>query len=373
MTKKIRLIILAVCVLLFIIITPYVVLYSLGYRIDFENKKIVTTGGIYVRVLPQGSEVLIDSKINNKTGLFSNSVFVQNLLPKQHSVLIKKDGYYNYQKNLLVKENEVTKLEHVILFKKNILFEILADKNQSPFNQPVIEDKYIIKNSNLYYSSAKENANITLLQKNTSIIKNLVSFKVLNNNIIWLALDGLLYSSDINGKNAQNLSEIKLKINNINIYKIFTFDQEIFLKNNNSLLLLNKETKAFSDFYGNVRDLKTSPNSQKLLYYNDHEILLSDMNQLNSERTLLNRFSNQINDCYWINDDYIIIQLEDKILISEINVIDKVNTVELPKAVSLTDGTNVDLKNIKILFNQQEKKLYILNQKNTLISERLIP
>src|SRR3990167_8145557 len=178
MTKKIRLIILAVCVLLFIIITPYVVLYSLGYRIDFENKKIVTTGGIYVRVLPQGSEVLIDSKINNKTGLFSNSVFVQNLLPKQHMVLIKKDGYHEYQKNLEVKENEVTKLENVILFKKNTIFEVLPPAAQSPFGQGVEENNFIIKNNNLYYSDILENSNLTQTQKNTAVIKNIVTYKI---------------------------------------------------------------------------------------------------------------------------------------------------------------------------------------------------
>ena len=94
MSKQIRFIILLICAVLFFIITPYILLYSLGYRVDFENRKIVTTGGIYVRVLPQGADVIIDSKISNKTGLFSNSVFVQDLLPKQHMVLIKKDGYH---------------------------------------------------------------------------------------------------------------------------------------------------------------------------------------------------------------------------------------------------------------------------------------
>ena len=147
MTKKTRLIILLICVILFLIITPYIVLYSLGYRIDFAKRRIIATGGIYVRVLPQGTDIIIDSKIQNKTGLFSNSIFVQDLLPRQHNILIKKEGYYDYQKNLPVKEKEVTKLENVILFKQKILFETLNDRKQFTLLQQVPPEKFIIKNN----------------------------------------------------------------------------------------------------------------------------------------------------------------------------------------------------------------------------------
>lgn len=127
MRKKTRLIILLSFTILFFIITPYIVLYSLGYRVDFKAGKIIATGGIYVRVLPSDAEIIIDSKIKNRTNFFSNSIFVQNLLPQRHEVSIKKEGYYDYQKSLLVKEKEVTKLENVILFKEKLLFNIVEN------------------------------------------------------------------------------------------------------------------------------------------------------------------------------------------------------------------------------------------------------
>ncbi len=382
MTKKIRWVILLVSAVLFLVIMPYILLYSLGYRVDFENRKIVTTGGIYVRVLPQGANVIIDSKIENKTGLFSNSVFVQNLLPKPHAILITKDGYYDYQKTLPVKENEVTKLEHVLLFKKNIVFDVMADKSQSPFNPPAA-DSFTIKNGGLYYANVPANANLSPSQKNIPVIKNIVAYKVLDNRITWLGTDGFLYSSDLAGKNPQKLSKIKLTINLANTYEIFAFNQRIFLKENNTALLFDQDAKAFKNFHSPVTDIKSSPNDQRLLYYNDHEILYSDISQLN-ERIFLNRFSETILDAYWLNDDYIIFQLGDppslnasagqsKILISEIDVQDHVNIVELPQTVSLTNGAAVDLENIKISFIQQDKTLYIFNQDKVLVSERLIP
>ena len=150
MTKRIRFIILVICVVLFFVVSPYIVVYSLGYRIDFEGKKITATGGINVRALPQGAEVIVDSKSGGKTSFLSPTVFVQNLLPKKHSILIRKDGYFSYQKTLEVKEKEVTRLDQVILFKEKISFEKLADKTQSPFAK---QEQFFIKNNNLYQNN----------------------------------------------------------------------------------------------------------------------------------------------------------------------------------------------------------------------------
>ena len=355
MTKKIRLLTLILCLVLFLIATPYIVIYSLGYRIDFEQKKLVTTGGIYVKALPQGADIIIDSKIRDRTSFLSPTVFVQNLLPKQHSILIKKDGYYDYKKNLEVKEKEVVKLEQVILFKEKIPFEILTDKTNSPFLKKGQEQLFIIKKANLYKNSP---------EKSTVILKKVLSFEVSGNNIIWLDSNGHLYSSSQDGKTSEKLSQTPLKIINNSSYKLIIISQNIFLKENNNLLLFNQKTKTFETFYGSVKDLKVSPDGQKILYYNDNEILYSYLNSGNPEKIFLNRFSEKIGDCFWLNDDYLIFDLKSKIVISETDNRDGINAVTLPQILSPDD---------KILFNQQDKKLYILTQDNILVSEKLIP
>ena len=117
MNSKTRLIILLLCVVCFFTASPIIVAYSMGYRFDFERMKIVATGGIYVRTFPTADSITIDSKIAVKPGIFSNSIFVQSLLPKNHSVLVQKTGYYDYLKTLPTEENQVTKLENILLFK----------------------------------------------------------------------------------------------------------------------------------------------------------------------------------------------------------------------------------------------------------------
>ncbi len=355
MTKRIRSLILASCVALFFIATPYIIIYSLGYRIDFEQKKLVTTGGIYVRALPLGLDVIVDSKNSSKTSLLAPTVFVQNLLPKQHSVEIKKDGYYDYKKTLEIKEKEVVKLEWVILFKKEIPFEILKDKTNSPFLKKEQEKLFIIRNGDLYNS---------ISQKSVAILKKVLSFEVSGNNIIWLGQNGHLYSSSQDGKTTDQLSQIPLKIIKGSSYKFTIISQNIFLKENNNLLLFNPKTKTFEIFYSLVKDLKVSPDGQKILYYNDNEILYSYLTSENPEKIFLNRFSEKIGDCFWLNDNYLIFDLGGKIVISETDNRDSINTITLPQTLSPSD---------KILFSQEDQKLYISTKDNVLVSEKLIP
>ena len=355
MTKRTRFIILALCVVLFFIVAPYIIIYSLGYRIDFEQKKLVITGGINVKALPQGVDVIIDSKISNRISFLSPAVFVQNLLPKQHSILIKKDGYFDYKKTLEVKGKEVARLERVILFKKEIPFEILTDTTNSPFSKKDPQQLFIIKNNNLYKNSPEESV---------AILKKLLAFEISGNNIIWLGLNGLLYSSSQDGKATDKLSQMPLKINEDSSYKFTIIYQNIFLRENNMLLLFNQKTKIFESFYSLIKDLKISPDGQKILYYNDNEILYSYLNSDNPEKIFLNRFSEKIKDCFWLNDNYLIFSLGEKIIISEIDNRGNINMIILPQTLSLTD---------KISFSQEDKKLYILTENNLLSSEKLIP
>ncbi len=376
MQKKTRFIILIICVILFLVITPYIIIYSLGYRVDFANKKLVATGGIYVKVWPQPVEVYIDSNLAGKTNMLSDFVFMQNLLPKQHDVLVKKDGYFTYQKTIEVKGKEVVKLEHVILFKEHIPFEILTDlpaqagKSQSPFVKSTVQEKYVIKNNNLYYSNAPENNNITQSKKAVPLLKNILTQTILNNNIIWLSSNGFLYSSDQNGSNTQKLSETALKIVKTNSYKLSTAQQNIFLKNNNNLLLFSQDKKDFQNFYSSVNDFKISPDGQKLLFYNDYEILFSYLNNP-TDQIFLNRFSEKIGDCFWLNNDYLIFTLGDKITILETDERGNINMVTLPQSLALTNGSSFEATNPKIFFKQSEGKLYIQTGSTLLSSEKI--
>lgn len=376
MTEKTRLIILLSCVVCFAIATPVLIAYSMGYRIDFETRKITATGGIYVRTNPVADQVTIDSKISQKPGIFSNAVFVQSLLPKSHTVSITKTGYYDYAKTLPVVEKEVTKIENVILFKKNILFGKITDENLSPFAKE-IQKKFIIKNSNLYYSSLEENKNLTVAEKNTPVIKGVIAFEIFDNSIFWLSADGLFHKSDLTGLPAQSgktdekITSAPLKIVKNGLYQIFINGQDIFINNNGGLLKLNSETNNLGQFASGVDNVKFSPDGKSLVYWGNGKIFVYSF----AEKTKGSLFSGgAVLDCFWLDNNYLIFTAGEKIIISEIDYRGDINSITLPNTLNLIDSGAVTLKSPKISYNQQSKKLYILTAgKTTLVSEQLIP
>jgi len=128
MAKRTRVIIFLVCSFLFILITPSIVLYSQGYRIDLENKKFTQTGGLFLKILPRQTDVYIDGKLNKRTDFFFGSVLIENLLPKKYKVEVKKEEHHSWEKTLEIKEKEVTEDKNIILFPQNINFSVLASQ-----------------------------------------------------------------------------------------------------------------------------------------------------------------------------------------------------------------------------------------------------
>ncbi|MCX6721756.1 MAG: hypothetical protein NTY04_00995 [Candidatus Staskawiczbacteria bacterium] len=379
MTKKTRLTILLVCVACFLVIAPALVLYSMGYRFDFEKMKVTETGGIYVRTFPSADQIIIDSKIKQKPGIFSNYVFVQSLLPKNHTVLVEKTGYYDYSKTLPVQEKQVTKLEDVLLIKKNIQFNLVTDETKDPFN---VQDKFIIKNSNLYYSDSPENLKLTTLQKSTPVIKKIISFVLQNNNIMWLGADGFPYKSDFTTLPIAptKITLTAIKITKTGSYKILLNDQNTFLIANGELLVLNNKTNNFNNFYNSVNDAKISPDGKNIIYYDNNNIYISPTSVLPVKTNTLYKSSEKITNCLWANSSNIIFTAGDKIIISEIDYRGNINNVTLPQTMTVSDPSagsgqakKIDIKKPQILFNQQENKLYILTGKNLISSEKIIP
>jgi hypothetical protein len=147
----------------------------------------------------------------------------------------------------------------------------------------------------------------------------------------------------------------------------------LFLQENNTVLLLNQKTGAFEPFSDNIVNMNISPDGQKILYYNANQITLYHLNAAADKRTVaLQTITNALQDVSWFGNDYIVASVGDNIIISEIDARNNVNSVTLPKTITLS-GTMVALQQPRIFFNQQDKKLYVLTQHSLAVSQSLIP
>ena len=86
MTPRKRKIYFWIATTVFALGTPLLILYSSGWRVDFQILALVKTGGIFINTFPKGVKVYIDGKIEKE------KAWVKTYLRKEVVFLLK-----NYQ------------------------------------------------------------------------------------------------------------------------------------------------------------------------------------------------------------------------------------------------------------------------------------
>ena len=109
--------------IIFIVVSPVVVMYATG-DIFTDGWNILKTGGIYITKAPIGSEVFVNSKSKDTTSFFQRDVLVKNLRPGTYEVTVKKDGYNVWTNTIKVVNNLVSDANVFILPTKIELDEI---------------------------------------------------------------------------------------------------------------------------------------------------------------------------------------------------------------------------------------------------------
>jgi len=288
MTKKARVILFFFCAVLFFITAPSVVLYSQGYRLDFDQKKLFKTGAFYAKVLPKGAEVFIAEKLKRKTDFFFGSIFIENLLPKKYIIEIKKSGYQTWKKNLEIQEAQVAEAKNIVLVPNNLSFELLEkDINQFFFSPNQSKMVWEINTGLKLYDIERE-IKSHIIDK-TQISKPESELKILD--LIWSFDETkIILKAEIENKTHYFLLDLDKdpvfpkalefleQAKNISWHP--NEPEKIFFQSNSTLFQVNTQENIPAPFLENVITYKTSQNSifwlnlDGFLYQNQEKISL---------------------------------------------------------------------------------------------------
>lgn len=174
MPKKTRLFVFYTFVLLFLAAGTGVLLYSSGWRIDFETGKVQKIGAIYVKANVKDIAIKISDKdYQDDSGLLQSGTLISNLLPKTYKVEISKQGYLTYHKTVTVQPSRVEELLNVQLIPETFEPTTLAQVKGSKFiDATASTDKIILQDttSGTYYLydelKASSTINLTLAVTN---------------------------------------------------------------------------------------------------------------------------------------------------------------------------------------------------------------
>lgn len=129
MTPRKRKIYFLTAVTLFILAAPLLIFYSSGYRVDLKSLVLIRTGGIFINTYPKGVKIYIDDKLakESSSGIFSQGSLISGLRQGEHAVTIKKNGYREWAKKLLVNANLVTESRNIFLAPDNVKDQLITD------------------------------------------------------------------------------------------------------------------------------------------------------------------------------------------------------------------------------------------------------
>lgn len=263
---------------LFVITAPAIIAYSQGYRIDFENKELVKTGGLFLEPRPAPVELFINGQFEKKSNFVFQNIFIGNLLPRTYLVEIKKEDYFTWRKALAIEEKLVTEIKNLMLF-PNFSKEELIGRDVSTFSA---------HNNYLSLIGTEAPPNITIYdkegKKDTLTLNNLISRRleklrwnkdatraIFNTGSSWIliSIDAPERSTDISKKisSSEVFSEYTMSL-----YGAYTDDIK-WGEDNSTLFFLARDARILKHkanilFSYNINDGKlSSPLAYNVLNY----------------------------------------------------------------------------------------------------------
>ncbi len=236
MQLKTRRLLFFISLITFLIASPSVIMYSLGYKLNLKTFKIEKTGGVFVNIDYQNYKIFIDNtlKKNVSKPLFAQrGVLIPNLIPRTYNIKISKDGYKSWEKTLKIESGIVTEIKNIFLLPKN-LSAFLLDSDVSDFTlSDSKENLAYIKENYLISLNIKNNKQTEVkLPKKSGNQKNKILDKSLNKNSIYLV-------------NTNSILKIDLKTEKITILKNPKMEKYLKIqpnpKNSNYLFVLSNK------------------------------------------------------------------------------------------------------------------------------------
>jgi hypothetical protein len=244
-------------VIIFLIVTPILVLYARGFKIDWENRDFVKTGTLVIKTETEKGQIYLNDELYDST----TQANIRFLLPKDYNIRLEKDEYQSWTKRLSVKSQLVTwanlNRDFITLFLK----------------QPILEQSHLGNDIRLIdnHLNFLENNQPTQININNGEVKEIQT------------LPSPPLTSDPTEEIVALLTSLNIPIPQFRSGEIIRIEGQIYLILDQTLYLVNDELEKI---YAPVNYAKWDNDERKLIYSNDNEIYIYYADWKNSDLIL---------------------------------------------------------------------------------------
>jgi len=115
--------------LLFTIVAPVLILGASGYRFDFQEQQLISTGTLVLKSYPEGAKIII----NRKEAAEQTPAEIQGLLPARYTIEVKSEHFRPWRKEVEIRGNRITVEDQILLIPKRIAVSSLSTKEVRTF------------------------------------------------------------------------------------------------------------------------------------------------------------------------------------------------------------------------------------------------
>lgn len=133
---------------LFCVLLPVILSYALGYKIDYRNLKIYKTGILYIASRPAGATIYLNGVMYQ----YATPAQIEELKPGSYKIEVRRDGFYPWERDMVVKPNMVTKADRIVLFPVTQEMKTISRDGICDFIVSGKNSVYYMKRSGLFSS-----------------------------------------------------------------------------------------------------------------------------------------------------------------------------------------------------------------------------
>lgn len=115
LSRPVRIGIMICLIVSFFVVSPLVILYTIGYRYDISTGIVRETGVLSIDVEPRDAAISLDSVAIQKR----LPIRLTNLIPGTYQLSIQADGRYPWEKEILIESKQTTYIRNITLFRQD--------------------------------------------------------------------------------------------------------------------------------------------------------------------------------------------------------------------------------------------------------------
>lgn len=341
MRKSTRRLIFYSLVVLFIFVTPFFILFALGYIPNFTERTLEARGGIFVKSNARNLSVFLNNAFIKETSLLTGGALLTDIPPGEYLLRLEHAGLAPWSKTVWVEAAKVTEFRNIILTPQSPTVATSTKSEQTAITAHLERMKKKTDAKPRFVLDKKNNL-IDRTGTSTEIVApNVHSFMEIDDSILFVDTNGFLAQFDIATNSTATIGRPGFLLTEDPLTFIHSPNRHIAIRDASGgifLLDYTADPPFITTTSGPIREIVFSHEDSKLLLIGDNGIdllWLSDNQhqpfQTKGTRETILKLKSPIRETTWFYETgaHAVFRTDDGVYLIEIDGRGGRNTAEL--------------------------------------------